>query len=224
MSLTGIRLPRRLLLATFIVFAPLFLLLLPAQPYPGSYLIKAVPAASLALLAAGHIPGRQGKLLAAGFLFSTGGDIALELDRDGYFVVGLALFLVAHLFYSAAFLQDARPAAARRPAMVLLLVYSSLLTILLWPALGEFLLPVLIYIVAITAMGVIAAMRPGPGAWLVVAGAFLFILSDSLIAINKFLRPVPANRFAVMSTYYSAQFLIAYGMMAAGAIRRPAEG
>lgn len=223
MALTGSPWPRRLLLATFIGFAFLFLLLLPLQPFSGSYLIKAVPAASLAMLAAAHIPGRQGKLLAAGFLFSTGGDIALELDRDNLFVVGLALFLVAHLFYIAAFLQDARLKAGRRPAIVLLLLYSSVLTYLLWPALGALRLPVLVYIVVITAMGMVAAARPGPGAWLVVAGAFLFILSDSLIAINRFLRPVPANRFAVMSTYYSAQFLIAYGMLAAVKIGRPAE-
>jgi uncharacterized membrane protein YhhN len=152
-------------------------------------------------------------LLTIGLLFSAAGDIALELDRDNFFVVGLGLFLVAHLFYIAAFFQDARKQATRWPALALLLAFSSVLTILLWPGLEEMRVPVLVYIVVITAMGTIATMRPGPGAWLVLVGAFLFIFSDSLIAIDKFLRPVPANRYTVMITYYTAQFLITYGMV-----------
>lgn len=221
MSLSDSFLPKRLLLASFLIFASLFLVLIPLQPYPGSFLIKAIPAASLALLAITHVSGLQGTLLALGFLFSAGGDIALELDRENYFVIGLALFLVAHLFYIGAFLQDARLEQARWPALVLLLLYSGVLTVLLWPALEALRLPVLAYMVVITAMGMVAALRPGPGAWLVLAGAFLFILSDSLIAIDKFLRPVPAGRYAVMVTYYSAQLLIAYGMLVAGKIGNP---
>ena len=46
-----------------------------------------------------------------------------------------------------------------------------------------------------------------------VLGAILFAISDSLIAIRKFARPVPYQHQLIMSTYYAAQMLIALSVV-----------
>jgi uncharacterized membrane protein YhhN len=49
--------------------------------------------------------------------------------------------------------------------------------------------------------------------FLVFAGSVLFVISDSLIALDKFLTSIPHDRLLVMSTYISAQFLIMMGIL-----------
>ncbi|GAI55818.1 unnamed protein product [marine sediment metagenome] len=71
-------------------------------------------------------------------------------------------------------------------------------------------IPVFFYIAVITTMGIFAALRASEGK-LVLYGALSFILSDSLIAIDKFTISVPASSYVIMTTYYLAIFLIAYG-------------
>jgi uncharacterized membrane protein YhhN len=48
---------------------------------------------------------------------------------------------------------------------------------------------------------------------MVFGGAILFMISDSLIAINKFLEPLPQSGFWIMTTYIGAQFLIVRGLL-----------
>ena len=45
------------------------------------------------------------------------------------------------------------------------------------------------------------------------AGAFIFLVSDSLIAINKFVTPIEHAFIGIMSTYYAAQLLIVFAMV-----------
>jgi len=205
----------RMLRFAFLVSAIVFVCLLPVYPYPGGWVIKTIPALSLAVLALLHIPGVTGRLLSLGLLFSAAGDAALGLnDLYGghYFVVGLALFLVAHVFYIATFARRIQVQRSRIPLAVLVVVYSSVLAVILRPGLNEMMLPVLVYIVVITLMGVLAALRAMKGNSLVY-GALAFMLSDSLIAINKFLTPVPAERYLTIVTYYFAQYMIAQALV-----------
>ena len=80
----------------------------------------------------------------------------------------------------------------------------------MFPHLGDMLIPVAVYLLIILGMGISAALGTTNHS-LVVVGAALFIISDSLIAINRFLVPVPLSGLLVMTTYYMAQFLITYG-------------
>lgn len=80
------------------------------------------------------------------------------------------------------------------------------------PGLGEMTFPVLIYLAVILVMGV-SACAAGTNHGLIIAGAALFIVSDSLIAINKFLTPIPAASLFIMTTYYAGQFLICRGVI-----------
>ncbi len=194
----------------FFGFAVVFIATLNMRPYPFVFLVKAVPTYSLAVLAFLNIGGLRGKLIGIGLIFSGVGDIVLELDRDSLFTVGLGAFLVAHLFYIAAFTKDIQFKGPRSMVAAAILVYGCLIGFVMIPNLGNMLLPVVAYLVIIVAMGVLAALS-GVNHWLVVVGACLFIASDSIIAVNRFMTSVPNSSFLIMSTYYPAQLLITAG-------------
>jgi uncharacterized membrane protein YhhN len=82
------------------------------------------------------------------------------------------------------------------------------------PGLGELSAPVGLYIFAITAMVISACVSRFPLSGVGV-GAVLFLISDSVLAIDRFKTPVPARGFLVWSTYYAGQLLIALSAMRA---------
>jgi alkenylglycerophosphocholine/alkenylglycerophosphoethanolamine hydrolase len=194
----------------FFCFAVLFITTLNLCPYPFDYIIKTIPVLSLAVLAFAGIPGRKGKLIGVGLLFSGAGDIILEIDGTGLFVYGLGAFLIAHLFYIAAFIRQPEISRSRLPVPLAICVYGVIMGVVLFPHLGDMLIPVAVYLLIVLGMGISAALGTTNHS-LVVAGAALFILSDSFIAINRFLVPVPLSGLLIMTTYYMAQFLITFG-------------
>ena len=194
----------------FIAFAVVFIATLNIRPYPFVYLVKAIPIYSLAVLAFMNIAGLRGRLIGMGLVFSGIGDIVLELDRDPLFTLGLGAFLLAHLFYIAAFTKDIQFKGPRGMLAAAILVYGCLIGFVMVPNLGDMLLPVVVYLLVIVIMGVLAALS-GVNHWFVVAGACLFIASDSIIAVNRFIVSVPSSSFLIMSTYYPAQLLITAG-------------
>jgi len=126
--------------------------------------------------------------------------------------MGLGFFLIAQIFYIATFSRDFKMQKPRIPIAAILLVYSLTMAIIMTPSLKEMALPVYVYLATIATMGIFAAFRASPNK-LVLYGAVLFIASDSMIAINKFLTPIPASDYLVMFSYYLAQFLIVYGFL-----------
>ncbi|OGN91780.1 MAG: hypothetical protein A2Z75_05615 [Chloroflexi bacterium RBG_13_50_10] len=196
----------------FGAFAVLFIGLLPFEPYPGNFVIKALPAISLAVLAFIAISGSRGKLLFTSLLFCAAADIALELAAGKYFVAGLGLFLVAHILFIITFSRDFKFKKSKIPVIVLLIVYSKMMAFVMTPFLKEMAIPVYIYMTAITLMGIFASLRAARNDF-TLYGAISFIVSDSVLAINKFMMPVPAADYAVMITYYLALFLIVYGFL-----------
>jgi len=196
----------------FLVFAIAYIGTLPFQPYPGDFVIKAIPIVSLSVLAFRTVTGLRGKLLFVALLFSAAGDVALALEAGKYFIVGLGLFLIAQIVYVVTFSRDFKAQKSRIPIIVGLAIYALIMAFILTPSLGEMAVPVYFYLVVITAMGIFAALRASKTR-LVLYGALSFIASDSILAINKFLVPVPAADYLVMITYYLAQFLIVYGFV-----------
>ena len=87
----------------------------------------------------------------------------------------------------------------------------------IYPGLGDLLVPVLIYALVLLGMGVWAHKRRGATSTasfkLVALGAILFVVSDGLIAVNKFAYPIPAERILIMSIYMTAQYLIVQGLI-----------
>lgn len=196
----------------FFISAVTFLSLQPLHPFAGSFVVKIIPIVCLAFLVLQANSGHRRLLIFLGLLFSAGGDIALDLDRKEYFVIGLSLFLVAHLLYSSSFYMSRQFKKAYFVRVVFVLVCMVIMLILLIPNLDKMVIPVLCYIAAIFSMCMLAALQPG---WMIFLGAMVFMLSDSMIAINKFISPIPAANYWILVTYYIGQYFIADGHLRA---------
>ena len=158
--------------------------------------------------------GRFGTYLLLALVFSMGGDIAL-LWPETLFVMGLGLFLIAHIFYIVLFRQGQTWFPSRK-ALVLVLAVGSGMYAVIWPGLAD---PVLKVAVAayVTVISLMAAQAIGRATVLgdvasrwVAVGACIFMVSDACIAINKFLTPVPLALLWILATYYTAQLLIVH--------------
>ena len=157
--------------------------------------------------------GRFGMLLMAALALSLAGDVFLMFP--GYFIPGLVAFLLAHLAYIALLRQGQRWFPSRR-ALAATLGVGAAMYAFLWqgglpPALRA---PVAAYVVVIALMAAQAIGRAtvlrDRAAIGVAVGAGFFMLSDSLLAINKFVTPLPMAQVWVLGTYYAAQLLIVH--------------
>ncbi len=161
---------------------------------------------------------RYQRWIVGGTAASTAGDIFLMLPGD-FFVHGLVSFLLAHLAFLVALTTDAR-FGVRPVALLACLAYGAFNLWALWPSLPDELhIPVIVYIAVLASMGGQAVARAwhhvhahdalaGP-AWLAAAGALLFLLSDTLLAWNKFRIVLPWSALWVLGTYYGAMWLLA---------------
>lgn len=191
----------------YAVTAAAFLSTIPFTPYDGSFAVKVLPILLLLGLAL-RSPAFTGKWgLVAAVVFSGCGDVVLDLQFKNSFIAGLASFLVAHLCYIGVFARRFRPQP--RWAVITLggILYPAAMAAFLWPYLGNIQIPVLVYIAAIALMFLTAINRHEVNLWLVF-GAGFFVLSDSILALNRFYAPISGARYAIMVTYYLAQFLI----------------
>ena len=158
--------------------------------------------------------GRFGTYLLLALAFSMGGDIAL-LWPETLFILGLGLFLVAHIFYIALFRQGQAWFPSRKALAGVLAVGAGVYAII-WPGLADPVLKVavasyvtVISLMAAQAMGRATVLGDAASRWVAV-GACIFMVSDACIAINKFLTPVPLASVWILATYYAAQLLIVH--------------
>lgn len=190
-----------------------------SKPMTMVFLLAATLSASPSGLA------RYRGLIAAGLLCSLVGDVLL-LWPDSFFVGGLAAFLAAHVCYLTAFRQDGgdRPGTA---VLVPLLAVATGALALVWDGLGGLRAPVLVYVAVIVAMWWAAIgrwrVRRSPSAALAALGATVFVVSDGLLALNRFRAPLPAAAVLVLVPYYVAQFLLAGSVGTAAGAGAPVE-
>ena len=155
-------------------------------------------------------------ILALGF--SVLGDILLMFvdQSPHFFTVGLVAFLLAHIMYIVVFLKHRNKQKSIVGFVILLLVYASGLFYLLKDGLGDMLIPVIVYMIVILSMATTAFIRKGivnqMSYNLVFVGAIFFMISDSILALNKFYQPIPFSNISIMLTYALAQFLIVIGI------------
>ena len=168
----------------------------------------------LAVAGRDRAPSRYANLILAGLACSLVGDVLLMLPTD-QFVPGLVSFLIAHLFYIAAFRQGMRgfgPAWLPFPFFA----YGFAAFWILLPGLGEMKLPVTGYLLVILTMGWQSAVRwnatRDQSSLLALSGALLFVTSDSIIAFNRFHTQFYLAEAWIMSTYFVAQWLIAFSV------------
>lgn len=142
------------------------------------------------------------------------GDILLMLG-DTYFIPGLLAFLVAHGFYIALLSQDCPRFPSGRALLATLSVGAAML-VWLWSGLTDpglqVAVPVYVGVIALMAAQALgrATVLRNERAWAVATGAMVFMLSDALIAVNRFVQPLPLAPLWILSSYYVAQFLIVH--------------
>ena len=165
-------------------------------------------------------------LLMAALGGSLAGDVFLMFP--GFFIPGLVSFLVAHLFYVALF-KSGQTWFPHRGALAATLGIGVAMYAFLWtgglpPALRA---PVAAYVLVIAlmaaqAMGRATVLRDAPSLCIAI-GAGFFMLSDSLLATNRFVTPLPMAQIWVLATYYAAQALIVAGMLRGTARAEPSS-
>jgi alkylglycerol monooxygenase len=160
-------------------------------------------------------------LLAGALVFSLCGDVFLMLPGDvplwglAPFILGLGSFLLAHVFYIALFRQGQAWFPHRR-ALYGVLAVGALMYAIVWPGLGDPILKtavaayvLVISLMAAQAIGRATTHNDAAARWVAV-GACVFMVSDSLIAIHKFVTPVALSPLWILGTYYAAQLLIVH--------------
>lgn len=159
------------------------------------------------------------KWILAALLFSWVGDLLLLFQEKNqlFFLLGLSSFLVAHIFYIL-FFHNIRLRENIRSYWSLLLIvviYYAVLINFLSPYLGTMKLPVRIYGIFISFMFMLALhmlfIKNKVAGRLMMFGALCFVVSDSLLAINKFYHAFEIAGIMIMLTYGVAQFLITEG-------------
>lgn len=157
------------------------------------------------------VPATYKIFILAGLLCSLAGDVSLMFP-DKWFKAGLVAFLAAHVFYILAF----KPGPGRPVSVGIFLpfmIFGLLMFRTLAPSLGALKLPVLVYIAAITVMAWLAASRfiyaGGTRLLFAFAGAVLFLVSDSVLAYDRFAKKIGPAQIIILGTYFPAQLLIA---------------
>ena len=156
----------------------------------------------------------------AGLFFSWAGDVILEFSQNNgnMFILGLACFLLAHVMYFTVFFitPGKNSILSNRIYLIIpVILYGVGLVFYLYDDLADMRLPVILYAIVILTMLTGAINRidkvKRTSYYLVLTGAILFVISDSLIAINKFSCHFESSGILIMSTYIIAQYLIVVG-------------
>ena len=171
------------------------------------------------------------KLIALGLTLSSLGDLALEFNLDNpngkLFIIGLGCFLTAHVVYVAAFYRQVGGWRASRVAGALLLAMAGALYGVLVSGgrmKKELVVPVAVYALVIAVMvwravvrasaaatgvaGPVAALSGSAARW----GASSFMVSDAVLALDKFHSAWDGAKVVVMVTYYLGQLGIAWSV------------
>lgn len=171
--------------------------------------------------------GHQSKAamhVVAGLIFSLIGDVLLIFEQAHplFFMGGLISFLIAHIFYIIYYMrssENARKGDLKNKSVLILalITYGVVFYILLYNNLGALKAPVLIYTTVLISMNIFALNRYGKvnskSFSLVMIGALFFASSDSLLALNKFLLPLPFPGVWILATYAAAQYFITEGVL-----------
>lgn len=164
-------------------------------------------------------------LVLLAFFFSWAGDMLLMFGwkNDLFFFAGVAGFFLSQITYIQVFskfsLNQGKGLIERKPMWILpFLIYLAGIYSILYQSLEGIMKPVVaLYAISLLGMSAAAFNRKGlmdqKSFWILFGGSIFFVISDSLLAINKFATPIPNEGFLVMATYMLAQYLIMRGLL-----------
>jgi len=183
------------------------------------YIFK--PLATVLILAVALGNAAKTKLLfarwiAIGIFFSLFGDVLL-IWPNKWFLPGLAVFLLAHVAYLAAFTRDAKFPASAIVWLALLAVAAANFLALRAHLPRGLAPPVAIYAFALATMTAQAIGRAlllhTLAANFAALGAVFFLLSDTLLGWSRFYHTTPLAPVFILAPYFAAQFLFALSTM-----------
>ncbi|MBN2541838.1 lysoplasmalogenase [bacterium] len=158
--------------------------------------------------------------IVTGLFFAFWGDAFLIFQkRRAFFIGGILAFTLTHVFYILAFTGTPK-FLTQVPVHYWLIaipyiIYGIVVLKLLLPRAGKLKVPVFIYTVIILVMDLSSWLRAinhsGYSFWCPVIGGLLFVLSDTILALNKFNKQVKKATLYIALTYVTAQFLIVLG-------------
>lgn len=172
--------------------------------------------------------GLDGALLwfGAGILLSLVGDVLLMISPEKFFLAGLAAFLLAHMAYIVGFnipLPEMNFFGIVFAVMIGLggaRIIRRILDRLPATGQGQMRLPIILYSAVISVMLLSAMLKLVDISWsanaaaLASIGAFLFYLSDIILAWNKFVAPIPHGRIYNIAAYHLGQIALIAGVIA----------
>lgn len=213
-----------LLLKSYIALSVIYLLIILLGHESIAWYIKPFLIPFLLLGVYFHSDFPSKKFLLTALTFSWFGDIILLFaDRDEmYFIIGLIAFLLSHITYILLFNKQIKPKNTKNKAVfwmgvTAIIMYLIVMIAMLLPSLGDLTIPVFVYALVISTMLLFAfkgfLMWKSPANWYIVTGAVIFVSSDSILAFNKFYKPVVLSSFLIMLTYLVAQYLIVSGIL-----------
>ncbi|WP_291144798.1 lysoplasmalogenase [Flavobacterium sp. UBA7680] len=163
-------------------------------------------------------------ILLTALVFSWIGDVILLFAdiAEIYFILGLVSFLISHIIYCVLFNRQIKEKIRKNTiififgSLIIACYLIGMLSVLL-PALGDLKIPVIVYASVISVMLLFAynglLIWKKPANQYVFFGALFFVISDSILAINKFHMPIQKSSFIIMLTYLVAQYLIVKGIL-----------
>lgn len=169
-------------------------------------------------------PGRTSPLPYIGLFCSFMGDLLLTRSGELFFLLGMLAFMGTHVCNSIFFYRLSKGFPVKTTSLALALVAlaatSGGVYISLADKLGTFRLPIMVYMAIISLMAVMATLTLNNTAMrqtamdFFIPGAAFFVLSDAILALNKFLLHTGGIDIAVMLTYGMAQYWLVKGFVA----------
>ncbi|RKQ33546.1 lysoplasmalogenase [Oceanobacillus halophilus] len=204
-----------------LILSLFYIFIIPKEPLAFQLFFKVLPMALIIGYALNQFPKGKSKthwFILTGLSFSIIGDATIH-----WFVIGLSAFLVGHFFYILGFIKQFRFSKIGLLLSIPIAIYSVWMMFQLTEALNKqgnqvLIIPVIIYIIAISIMFWTAIMTSNKWAYL---GSLLFIISDSILAWNMFVSPISNAHQYIMLTYYAAQFFIAHSLSTFNESRKP---
>jgi uncharacterized membrane protein YhhN len=160
-----------------------------------------------------------------GILLSLAGDVLLMISLDKLFLAGLAAFLLAHIAYVIGF-NIPLPAFSVWGIVLAFMIglggtriIRRILDALSSKGQANMRTPIIVYSMVISLMLLSAMMKLSDITWdagaaiLVSVGAFLFYISDIILAWNKFVSPIQHGRIYNIAAYHLGQIALIAGVI-----------
>lgn len=152
------------------------------------------------------------------------GDVILLFADKGelYFILGLIAFLFSHICYIILFSKQLKIYLKKSKiifwtGVTAISIYLIVMMLILLPSLGDLKIPVFIYALTISIMLLFALKGffnwHKPASIPILIGAFIFVISDSILAFDKFYAPIQYSSLLIMATYITAQYFIVMGIL-----------